>query len=216
MLCLQTTQQLIRLGGAPLKVIGPKPIGDITEKLFGSEGVFATDLTARTQNKGSQEVWVERGGTLPRPWPEPKITEVEPGFIYEGEGWTLSSCRAPHAQPHLTCMAFKVESSGKSIVYTGDSALCPEVEELANGADLLLHWCYRLSSDEINAFIRKMSPDPIEIGALAERCQVGQLLVTHLRTSMDTDEAREQILAEMQREFSGGSAIAEDLMEIQL
>ena len=203
-------------GGAAIKVFGPAPIASITGKLFGRDGVFATDLAARTELKGSQEVWVERGGTLPPPWPQPEVIEVEPGFTYPGNGWTLSSCNAPHAQPLLTCMAFRVEAAGNSMVYTGDTALCQEVELLAHNADLLIHWCYRLNSDVTNEFIRNMLPDSVEIATLAEYCNIGKLLVTHLRTGMDTDEARAGILTELAANYSGDAGIAEDLLKIQL
>jgi ribonuclease BN (tRNA processing enzyme) len=203
-------------GGQPIEVVGPAPIAGITDKLFGKDGVFATDLIARTENVGSQEVWIERGGTLPRPWPSPTITEIEPGFSFSGSNWTLTSCLAPHAQPQLTCMAFRLEANGRSIVYTGDSALCDEVEQLTTNADLLIHWCYRLAGDETNAFIRKMSPDPIEIAQLAQRSGVKHLLLTHLRSAMDTPENRELMLGQLAENFTGQSGIAEDLQQIEL
>ncbi len=203
-------------GGEPIVVYGPAPIAGITQKLFGNDGVFATDLKARTENPGSQEVWVERGGTLPRPWPKPLVSEVEPGFSFQGDGWILSSCSVPHAQPQLTCMAFRIDAEGKSFAYSGDSALCNEFEALAKDADLLIHWCYRLAGDEINVFVRKMSPDPIEIARLASRCRVGQLLITHLRSSMDEKQTRSQMRLQLSDNFSGQSGIAEDLMEITL
>lgn len=203
-------------GGKPIKVIGPAPIASITEKLFGRDGVFATDLSARTENTGSQEVWLERGGTLPRPWPAPDVEEIEPGFSFEANGWRLTSCLAPHAQPQLTSMAFRLEAGGRSFVYTGDTALCDEVEALCHNVDLLIHWCYRLHGDESNTFIRKMSPDPVEIAQLGERCKVTKLLLTHLRSYMDTDEVRQMMLTQMSENFSGNSGIAEDLMEIEV
>jgi len=203
-------------GGAPIIVFGPAPIGDITEKLFGRDGVFATDLVARTENPGSQEVWVERGGALPRPWPAPEINRVEPGFSFEGRGWTLTSCSVPHAQPQLTCMAFRIDAGGKSFVYSGDAALCEELESLAQNADLLIHWCYRMTGQTANSFIRKMSPDPVEIGKLASRCRVTKLLITHLRQQMDDEKSRSQITHDLRGNFAGDAGIAEDLLEIHL
>ena len=203
-------------GGKTIIVVGPAPISKITEKLFGRDGVFATDLVARTENPGSQEVWLERGGTLPRPWPAPEITEVEPGFRFEGDGWTLTSCTAAHAQPQLTCMAFRLEAEGKTVVYSGDTALSKKIEELTSNADLLIHWCYRLTSDVTNTFIRKMSPDPVEIAKLCSRTEVKKLLITHLRMSMDSVEARANIQKELATNYSGDAGIAEDLMEIKL
>ena len=38
----------------PIKVFGPTPIKEITEKFFGPAGVFAADLRARTEFPGSQ------------------------------------------------------------------------------------------------------------------------------------------------------------------
>jgi len=203
-------------GAKPIQVIGPKPIAAITEKLFGPEGVFAHDLVARTENQGSQEVWLNRGGSLPRPWPDPQITEVEPGFEFEENGWKLTSCSVPHAQPHLTCMAFRVETSGKSFVYSGDAALCDELEELARDADLLIHWCYRMAGDERNQYITKLSPDPVQIAQLAKRVGVKQLLLTHFRTAFDTQEIHEKVRGELASNFSGDAGVAEDLMIIEL
>ncbi|MDN3722269.1 MBL fold metallo-hydrolase [Roseibium salinum] len=82
-------------GGAPLRVFGPPPIARITEQYFGAEGVLSHDLRARTRFLPSQEVWKARGGTLPRPWPAPEVTEIRPGFVFEGDGWRLTSCEVP-------------------------------------------------------------------------------------------------------------------------
>ncbi|MEO1557750.1 MAG: MBL fold metallo-hydrolase, partial [Pseudomonadota bacterium] len=55
-------------GGAPIQVYGPAPIQSITTGYFGQNGVLAHDLRARTELRQSQQVWLARGGTLPRPW----------------------------------------------------------------------------------------------------------------------------------------------------
>ena len=86
-------------GGAPIKVYGPAPIDQITKGYFGPDGVLSHDLRARTELPQSQEVWVARGGTLPRPWPAPIIKTIAPGDVIEGDGWRIASCSAPHAQP---------------------------------------------------------------------------------------------------------------------
>ena len=130
--------------GAPIKIYGPAPIRQITEGYFGTNGVLSHDLRARTELPQSQEVWVARGGTLPRPWPAPEIHEIRAGDRIEGNGWRIDSATAPHAQPFLECMAFALNYRGKKFVYSGDSGLCQEVSELSKNADLLLHWCYRL------------------------------------------------------------------------
>ena len=101
-------------GGAPLKIYGPAPIRQITEGYFGTNGVLSHDLRARTELPQSQEVWVARGGTLPRPWPAPEIHEIRAGNRIEGNGWCIDSATAPHAQPFLECMAFALNCRGKN------------------------------------------------------------------------------------------------------
>lgn len=203
-------------GAENLLVQGPPPISSISEKLFGRNGVFATDLTARTESEGSQAVWVARGGKLPRPWPAPKVTEVMPGFSAEGDGWKLTSCEVPHAQPHLICMAFRIDAGDHSIVYSGDSGPCEALEKLAKGADILIHWCYRLSHETVNAFIAANSPPPADTARMAQRAGVKKLILTHFRPHMDADGVHDQVRVEMSGEFDGEALIAEDLMQFNL
>lgn len=203
--------------GKTPSVFGPAPIAGITEKLFGNDGVFAHDLAARTQHPGSRAVWKMRGGELPRPLPKPQVFEIPPNkYSHDGGGWRLSSCEVPHAQPFLQCMAFRVESEGKVFVYSGDAAICPQMEQLSAGADLLVHWCYRLDGEDAPPEIAKVSPTPRDIAQMAARAKVKRLLLTHLRTNADTPENHSAMLAAMQESFNGGAGIAEDLMEINL
>ncbi len=203
-------------GAAPLQVFGPAPIATITTKLFGRDGVLSADLTARTENRGSQEVWLARGGTLPRPWPSPEVVEIVPGFAYRADGWTLTTCEVPHAQPHLTCMAFRIDTPTAAFVYSGDAGPSEALEQLAAGADVLLHWCYRLGHETTNAYVASMSMPPEAIAAMAERIGVKRLIITHLRAHMDTDSIHQTIQAQLCAHFSGPASIAEDLMTLEL
>lgn len=201
-------------GGDALRVFGPRPLADITGKLFGEEGVFAADLTARTELQGSEDAWVARGGVLPRPWPTPMVTEIEPGFAFSGDGWQLRSCSVPHVQPYLTSLAFRLEAGKTAFVYTGDAGLCPELEDLAAGADLLLHWCFRLSCETDNPFLTQLSPSPVELASMAKRIGVKRLVLTHLRPAMD--QRRSVIEDELRRHFGEQAVIGDDLMTFTL
>lgn len=196
---------------APLKVFGPPPISRITEGYFGKDGVLAHDLVARTEHPGSQHVWVARGGSLPRPWPTPEVEEVEPGFSYDGKGWRLTSCEALHAQPFLTCMGFAIESDGRKFVYSGDAGLTDELAALAGGADLLLHWCYRLDGEESHPSIVNISPTPSDTGRMAKDAGVKRLLLTHFRKHMDEPDRHAGALAAVRKAFGDDCGVAEDL-----
>lgn len=198
-------------GAKPLKVYGPAPIAQITEGYFGENGVLSQDLRARTELVPSQEVWKARGGTLPRPWPAPEVNEITPGFRLEGDGWALTSCQAPHAQPVLECMAFRLEADGASFVYSGDAALSAEMEALISGADTLLHWCYRLDDVPVHPMMADMTPTPSQIAEMAKRAGVGRVLLTHFRIQMDAPEDHAQALKMLNREFGPDAEIVEDL-----
>ncbi|MDJ0629003.1 MAG: MBL fold metallo-hydrolase [Rhodobacter sp.] len=198
-------------GAPPLRVFGPPPIAEITEGYFGPRGVLAHDLRARTDLLPSQEVWKARGGTVPRPWPAPGVTEIAPGFAHDGDGWRLTSCEVPHAQPALDCMAFAVESDGRKFVYSGDAGLCDDLAELCADADLLLHWCYRLDGEEVLDAMKALTPTPSEIAAMAAQAGVRRLLLTHFRVHMDTPENHAAALDALRRGFEGDSGIAADL-----
>ena len=203
-------------GGSPLRVWGPAPIAGINERFFGIDGAFAHDLRARTELPQSQEVWVARGGSIPREWPRPAITEIEPGFVHEGDGWRLTTCRATHAQPFLECMAFRIDAGGKCFVYSGDTGINDEVEALCQGADLLLHWCYRPDDAEATEEMRAMTPTPSEIAAMAARSGVKRLLLTHFRILMDSDDDHRDAIRAMEQLFDGQVGIAEDLDIVKL
>lgn len=203
-------------GGKPIQVYGPAPIKAITEGYFGPNGVLAYDLRARTELPQSQEVWIARGGTVPRPWPEPVVHEIVAGDPIHGDGWQLESCTAPHAQPFLDCMALALTARGKRFVYSGDAGLSPEVEDLAKGADLLLHWCYRLDGEEVSRQMAATTPTPAQIGTMARRAGVRTLILTHFRKHMDNSRRHDEAIEQAKSAFGGPVAVAEDLQVIEI
>ncbi|MEM9319973.1 MAG: MBL fold metallo-hydrolase [Pseudomonadota bacterium] len=203
-------------GGGPVSVFGPPPIASITDGYFGPDGVLSHDLRARTEHPASQNVWRARGGSLPRPWPAPIITEIEPGFSFDGDGWRLESCEVPHVQPFLSCLAFSVKSQSRHFVYSGDAGASEPLEALAKGADFLLHWCYRLDDEPPIPASSTLSPSPSDIARMAERIGVGRLLITHFRIHMDEEAKIETARAALRKLFSGQAGIAEDLEVFEL
>ncbi|MEM9756903.1 MAG: MBL fold metallo-hydrolase [Pseudomonadota bacterium] len=203
-------------GAPPLKVWGPAPIARLTDQLFGRDGVFATDLIARTDLPASQQVWAARGGALPRPWPAPEVTEIAPGDTIDGGTWRIESCEVPHAQPLLTCLGFRLAAGGKSFVYSGDAGICAPLQSLAKDADTLLHWCYRLTGDDVHPAIAELSPTPGAIAAMATNAGARRLVLTHFRVHMDRRGAHEAALAEARALFNGPVRIAEDLDVLQI
>ena len=198
-------------GAPPLKVFGPPPLVEITQGYFGRNGVLSNDLRARTKLPQSQQVWVARGGTLPRPWPAPELTEIQPGFTYQSDGWQLSCAQATHAQPILECLGFAIESEGKKFVYSGDTGINPDITELCRDADFLLHWCYRGTGEQLHPALQEFAPDPIEIADMARSANVKRLYLTHFRIHMDSDDGHQKAEAALVERFGGKASVVEDL-----
>ena len=195
----------------PLKVFGPKPLAAITDGYFGRDGVLNNDLRARTELIQSQQVWVARGGTLPRPWPAPEVTEIEAGFTYAGDGWQLGSAEATHAQPILDCLGFSFKAGGKKFVYSGDTGINDKITELCRDADFLLHWCYRGAGEQLHPALQAFSPDPGEVADMANSVGVKRLFLSHFRIHMDSAEGHQNALADLSARFDGETGIVEDL-----
>ncbi|MCJ7874695.1 MBL fold metallo-hydrolase [Phaeobacter sp. J2-8] len=203
-------------GGVDLPVFGPAPIRTVSDRLFGSEGALFADLTARTEHAPSKEIWVERGGTLPRAWPAPDITEIAPGFEMPGDGWHLRSVEVPHAQPFLTCMGFRVDTPYASFVYSGDSGPCDALTTLAEGADVLVHMCFNLSQEARGPEWVAGSSGHLEIARTARDAGIRRVVLTHLRPHMDAPGVHQRIVSEMAEVFPGDIVIGEDLMVLEL
>jgi ribonuclease Z len=199
--------------GADLPVWGPAPIAEITGRFFGPEGAFAFDLAARTGLPQSRAVWVARGGALPRPWPAPAVTEVATGFSRDG----LTAFEVPHAQPYLTCLGWRIEAEGRVVVHAGDSGHNDALRAACRGADLLVHWCYRLSHEPLpDPAFAATTPGHLETARMAAEAGVKHLVLTHFRGHHDAPGVLDRARAEAQAVFPGRLTMAEDLTEITL
>lgn len=202
-------------GADNLDVWGPEPLAEVTGRYFGPDGALSFDLVARTELPQSKKVWQARGGALPRPWPKPRVTEMHPPFLINGNGWTMRAIEVLHAQPYLACLGFRIESGGKSVVYAGDSGHSAELETLIKGADLLIHWCYRLSHEPgPDPAFEATTPGHLETARLAERAGVKHLVLTHWRVQHDREEILSRVREEVAECYSGRFSIARDLAEI--
>ena len=126
-----------------LSIYGPEYTSQFVNRLFGPDvGAFWPDLHARMEFPGSRQVYVNRGGELPRLPPDPAVHEVAPRDTFEIGELSISTALARHVQPYLESNAYRIQSGGTSIVYTGDTEPCEEVSELADGCDVLISMCW--------------------------------------------------------------------------
>jgi len=200
-----------------LKVYGPPPLAAMTAALFSREaGAFAPDLRARTEHRVSLDIYEERGGSLPRPWPAPQVHEITSTEVIKGSSWTVTTTSAIHTQPQLHCYAYRLDCDDGSFVYSGDSGPSRRIMELARDCDVLVHMCAYESGKELSEAHAKTCMGHLELARLATEANVKTLVLTHFNAKMDHPGIRERLISEIAGHFHGTIIWGEDLMKIPL
>lgn len=104
-------------------------------------------------------------------------------------------------------LAFRVESEGKSIVYSGDTDVCNNLVRLAEKTDLFV--CESSTPDSLK-MEKHLSPSLA--GEIATRAQVKKLVLTHFYPECDKTD----IAKECRKTYKGDLVLAEDLMKFKL
>lgn len=200
-----------------LKVYGPQPLARITDRIIGEDSVFGLDIESRVSHQASKDVYVSRGGVLPRQKPKPEIHEVVPGDVIEGRDWRITVGEAAHFQPILDCLGFRIETQAGTLVYSGDSGGVPDsMIELARDCDMLIHMCHFASGMEPTQGYRDASGSHMDIAEIARRANVKTVVLTHFIHLLDQPGVLEQLVTEMKAVYDGNIIIGRDLMQLSL
>ena len=78
---------------------------------------------------------------------EPEALDVDPGWSCRIGSSKVSAGLADHGVIRVKVLAYRIDSSGKSIVFSGDTVPCEGVINLAQGADVLVHECSFLEEE---------------------------------------------------------------------
>ena len=197
-----------------LNVYGPAYTARMTELLVGENGVFERDLAARTQLRSSQDVYVARGGTLPRRRPAPVVREVADGDRIDFGKFTVSVRTVLHAQPVLECFGYRLDAGARSFAYSGDAGPCKSMEELATECDVLVHMCHFISGTALSPEWNERNMGHLELARLGAAARVRNLVVSHVTEQMDVPGVRERLIREMADIYGGNLFFGEDLMVI--
>jgi ribonuclease Z len=197
-----------------LNVYGPLYTERMTDLIVGKDGIFGPDLAARTQLRMSQDVFVARGGTLPRKLPQPVVREISSGETIHCGGFDVHARAVLHAQPFLECFGYRMEAEGSSFVYSGDAGPCKAMQELAADCDVLVHMCHFISGTALSPAMDKHNMGHLELAHLGAIARVRNLVVSHVTEQMDVPGVRERLIREMSQLYAGNLFFGEDLMEI--
>lgn len=215
--CFLLSRWDLSVGGErTLCVYGPQPTVRLTRRLMDARtGAFAHDWLARINHPLSQNAYVERGGTLPRPRPRVRARDITAGDVVDGDGWRVTTAHAEHVQPWLDSIAYRLDTSDGSVVITGDTTPCADVEALAQGADTLVMQCVDRQAHLRPVTLGSMS-GTTDVGRLAARAGVGRLVLVHQRASMDGPEVTEAAMSDVRDVFGGHVHFARELDRIDL
>jgi len=197
-----------------LTVYGPLKTQQTTDRLFGEDGVYGPDLDARTVHPGSHFVYEMRGGVMPRLRPRPEVTEVEDGTVVETAKWRVHTREVIHVQPQLTCLAYRFEAAGSSIVFGGDTAPIPALTELAQGADVLLHMCHFVNGVVTDPRLTDCCSGHLDAARTAQQANVSTLVLVHITEQVERPGIRERVLHEAAQIFGGQIIFGEDLLDV--
>ena len=204
-------QQLHR--SPPLTIVAPEgPTADFVRHVLDA---YDDDVHVRMEHTGA-----------PRPTFDlaPFVAVFEPHVVWRDTEAGLSvTAVAVHHEPVPDAVAYRVDSPSGSVVISGDTRVCREVEDLSRGADLLVHEvCRRRAMQAAIAGtvfenIFSYHADSVELGEMAERAGVPRLVLTHL-IPQPNDENDEAAFADDVRRggYTGDLTVGRDLMSFRV
>ena len=195
-----------------LRVYGPDLTEKITEALIGEEGAFAHDWKARVEHPLSQQVFVNRGGTLPRQPPDVDARDVGPGKVHMGADWEVTAAHAEHVQPYLDSLAYRLDTPDGSIVFTGDTQPCQTVIDLARNADVMLCMCWDDREVMERTGEARGQCGTTDAAKMAQQAGVKKLVLVHIGPNLASHGAMEKGVGDVKGVYDGQLVFSEELM----
>lgn len=142
-------------------------------------------------------------------WLKPKHNNADFKWLRAGDALEVGEVKITVAEArHIaTSLAYRLERSGASLVYLGDSEYSEELAEFSQGADLLLANC--AATDQRP---KKGHMGPAQCGRLAAEAKAGALLLSHMYCGVDPAEA----LAAAGKVFGGPVLAAFDRQSLSI
>jgi ribonuclease Z len=211
------------------RVLGPPGTKHFCSMLFEG-GAFDADFRARAAYPRRQENLVAV---------RPDVREVAPGVAYEDAEVQITCDHVDHIPAEISeCFGIRLEAEGKAIAFSGDTAPCERMVELARDVDILFHEC--TFPETFIAHRRKTGvgivahTSPTELGRIARAAHVKRLVPTHFGHFESTNEVirrcstrhfpielmgphlMEEVERDIRIHYDGPMTVARDLLQIEL
>jgi len=151
----------------------------------------------------------------------PEIDLVEfaipdkPSEVWRSGDVVVSAGQVRH-EPCPSSVGYRVDTPDGSVAITGDTRVCDEVAELAEGVDVLVYEAMRFSFyDDLplhRHYVKDYHADTRLIGRQAAELGVSELILTHLIPSPRTDDERKLFEDDVRSGgYEGTLVVADDL-----
>ena len=200
-----------------LRIFGPTLTEKITDGLLNENGgLFAHDWKTRVNNPDSQQAHVNRGGSLPRKPPNVIVKDIGPGVVYVGTNWKITASEAEHVQPYLDSLAYRIDSSEGSMVFTGDTQPCQSVIDLSRNADIMVCMCWDdQESMNINGESYRQC-GTVGAAEMAQKARVKKLVLVHIGPNLSLHGKREKGIGDIKSIFDGDVVFSDELMSVEV
>ncbi len=190
---------------APLKIIGPPGTAQVVTAMMAA---FGFDIGYR----------IAHHADLNEP-PPLEVHEHTGGEVYRRDGLIITAGPTDH-RPVEPTIGFRVSYDGASVVLAGDTVPCAGLDELALGADALVHTVIRKDLVELMPMQRikdilDYHSSVQQAAATAQRAGVGTLVLTHYVPAIapGTEDQWRALAAE---EFTGRIELGDDLHRVEV
>lgn len=200
-----TTRWVTTIGPNPLPIIGPPGTRAVVEATLAA---LAPDISYR----------VHHHADITEP-PIVEVREYTDGVVWDAGGVRITAAPTDH-RPVEPTVAFRVEHAGASVVLAGDTVPCATLDELARGADAMVHTVIRKDLVELMPAQRirdilDYHSSVQQAAATAARAGVGTLVLTHYVPPLvpgQEDQWRELAA----QEFGGTVELGDDLLTVSV
>lgn len=127
-------------------------------------------------------------------------------LVYLGP-FTIATCPTTHGS--MQTLAFKVEESDYSFVFSSDTAPCNEVAELATGTDVLVHECHWLDGN----LPEGVHTSPSGLSDVVEKANPSRLILNHMTPQILANP--EKVVTSIQRRTKATISVGHDLMQFE-
>lgn len=202
-----TTRWVTTFAPAPLPIIGPPGTKAVVDATLAA---LAPDISYR----------IAHHADINDP-PRVEVHECSDGQAWDasrnGAGVRITVAPTDH-RPVEPTIAFRIEHDGAAVVLAGDSVPCATLDELARGANVLVHTAIR--KDLVDKMPVQRIRDILDYhssveqaAATAARAGVGTLVLTHYVPALVPGQ-EDQWRALAATEFSGRVELGDDLLTV--